>query len=107
MLLSDAIASVGAPAPRGEIITFGGIHLEKHTIAADTVVLSHCHAYDHPSILASGIVELWRDDRSGLETLEGPIEVCIPAGVKHAICALTDAIWYCLHVGEPQFKGDA
>ncbi len=88
------------PAPGGEEINYGGVHINKFELPKGMVVISHCHVYDHPSILASGTVELWTP--SGLQTLVGPCEVRIAAGVKHAISAITDAIWYCIHAGEPQ-----
>lgn len=98
-LVSLAEASTDIP-PSGEEIVYGGVHINKFEIAKGTVLVSHCHVYDHPSILAVGTVELWTAD--GLQTLTGPAEVKIAAGVKHALTAITDVVWYCVHAGAPQ-----
>ncbi len=89
--------SSGELPPGGETLVYGGVQIEKYAIKKGTVLISHCHVYDHPSILAAGSVELWTP--TGVERLTGPIEVKIAAGVKHALKALTDAVWYCIHVG--------
>lgn len=85
----------GGPPPGGERIVFGGVEMRKYNIKADTVLISHCHSYDHPAILAQGTAELWTQ-HEGLRVLEGPCEVHIPKGAKHAVSALTDLVWYCL-----------
>lgn len=101
-LVANAEAS-NRPPPGGEKIEFGGVIMLKYFIPAGTILVSHCHVYDHPSILAWGNVELWTQ-AEGLKELVGPAEVKIAAGVKHAIAAVTDAVWYCLHAGEPQVQ---
>lgn len=92
------------PPPAGEEIVYGGVHINKFEIPAGLILVSHCHVYDHPSILASGEVELWTPD--GLQRFVGPTEVKIAAGVKHAIQAITDTVWYCIHAGSPQITGE-
>lgn len=92
------------PPPGGEEIVYGGVHINKFEIPKGTVLISHCHVYDHPSILASGEVELWLGP-GRLQYLIGPTEVKIAAGVKHALTALTDVVWYCVHAGKPQVEG--
>lgn len=94
--LVGAVEAQRIPAPAGEEIVYGGVHINKFALPQGMTVLSHCHVYDHPSILASGTVELWTGPGE-LQTLVGPCEVKIAAGVKHAITAITDAVWYCLH----------
>jgi hypothetical protein len=91
------------PPPTGEEIVYGGVHINKFEIPAGMILISHCHVYDHPSILASGEVELWTPE--GLQRFTGPTEVKIAAGVKHALTAITDTVWYCIHAGEPQIVG--
>lgn len=83
------------PPPEGDKIEFGGVELRRFDIPAGTLLVSHCHSYDHPSILASGRGELWTADNQ-LRLLDGPTEVKIPAGTKHAFQAITDCVWYCL-----------
>ena len=104
-IIVAATESVGTPPPGGEEIIFGGVHMLKYVIGAGTVLISHCHVYDHPSILASGEVEVWTP--AGLQTLVGPTEIKIAAGVKHAVSAITDAVWYCVHAerDEPLVMG--
>ncbi len=87
--------------PQAEVIQFGGVHIKKFTIKEGTLLISHCHVYDHPSILAEGAAELWTGPGE-YQTLVGPTEVRIAAGVKHAITALTDITWYCIHGNEPE-----
>jgi len=100
------VEATRSPLPVAETIEYGGVHVDKFKIPAGMVLVSHCHVYDHPSILAVGKVELWTAD-GRVQELEGPAEVRIAAGVKHALQAITDVVWYCLHAGEPQIKGDA
>jgi quercetin dioxygenase-like cupin family protein len=95
--------STGDIPPGGEQIVYGGVHINKFAIKAGTVLISHCHVYDHPSILASGEVELWTGPGE-LKYLIGPTEVKIAAGVKHALTALTDCVWYCVHAGAPEVE---
>lgn len=102
-LVSHAEATGGQP-PGGEEIVFGGVHINKFEIKAGTILVSHCHVYDHPSILASGEAELWTPE--GLQRLVGPTEVRIAAGVKHALQAITDVVWYCVHAGSPEVEGE-
>ena len=94
-LLSNA--SLGTIAlPEGKPIRFGGVHMLKYEIPKGVLLISHCHSYDHPSILASGSVELWTSE-DDLKTLVGPTEAFIGKGVKHALVALEDSVWYCVH----------
>jgi quercetin dioxygenase-like cupin family protein len=93
-ILVEQAESSGEVPPDGEKIVYGGVEMLKYIVPAGAVLVSHCHGYDHPSILASGEVELWTPAR--IQKLTGPIEVKIPAGVKHAVSALTDIVWYCL-----------
>ena len=107
VLVSHATANP-MPLPECEDIRAVGIHIKKYVIPAGLMLISHCHTYDHPSILASGEVELWTSD-GGLKTLSAPAETFIAAGVKHALVALEDSVWYCLHSDngdEPLIEGE-
>lgn len=95
VLVDKAEHSTDAP-PGAEDVRFGGVHIKKYAIPKGMLLVSHCHVYDHPSVLASGEVELWTQE-GGIVRLVGPTEVKIAAGVKHALTALSDAIWYCIH----------
>ena len=59
-------------------------------------LISHSHAYDHLSVLASGTV-LWSSGGQTVRRLRGPCAVTVEAGVEHSLRAVTDAVWYCIH----------
>ena len=73
----------------------GGVYAKEATIRAGSILVQHRHTYDHLSILASGraLLEVDGDRRE----LVGPTCVEIKAGKHHAIRALTDAVWFCIH----------
>lgn len=68
-------------------------------LLAGEVVVQHRHNFAHLGILAAGTVELQRENEPK-QRLTAPQCVLIPAGQHHAIRALTDAVWYCVH-GDP------
>jgi quercetin dioxygenase-like cupin family protein len=84
------------PLPQSEDTRAGGVHIKKFKIPKGTLLISHCHTYDHPSILAVGKVELWTS-ANGAKEMTAPAETFIAAGVKHALVALEDSVWYCIH----------
>lgn len=98
--LIKAAESSGETPPEGEKINYGGVHIRKFVFAKGTILASHCHVYDHPSILAAGTVNVWTQ-KTGMTRYTAPAEVLIPADCKHAVECLTDAVWYCIHAQEP------
>ncbi len=73
----------------------GGVYAKQMRLPAGMWADTHEHVYDHMSILASGIVAVEID---GVKTIyTGPAVINIPAGKKHHIDALKDAVWFCVH----------
>lgn len=72
-----------------------GLYAKRIEIPAGGVALQHSHHYDHISILASGQAYVTVDDSMTLYT--GPAEIVIKKGKNHAIEALNDIVWYCIH----------
>lgn len=73
-----------------------GVYAKELHIPAGFMLVSHSHPYDHLSILAAGVVTLTRDGVLPAE-LRGPCAVTVAAGVEHALHAITDAVWFCIH----------
>jgi quercetin dioxygenase-like cupin family protein len=73
-----------------------GMYAKELRIPAGFSLISHSHVYDHLSVLASGTV-LWTSGDLPVRTLRGPCAVTVEAGVEHALHAVTDAVWYCIH----------
>jgi quercetin dioxygenase-like cupin family protein len=75
---------------------FGGKAYAKETrIPAGLRLEQHRHSFDHLSILASGSVVVSVD---GVDVEHvAPKCILIQAGKKHAVTALTDTVWFCVH----------
>lgn len=86
---------VQVPLPEVIHHNAGGVEAKETHIPAGMVLVQHKHQYDHLSVLASGVVELEVD---GVRVVhEGPKLMVIKAGSHHAVKALTDAVWFCIH----------
>lgn len=101
-LVEEGKKQGAAPPPSGIDTICNGVHVSRFDIPRGTIMLSHCHVFDHVSILAKGRVELLTERH--LKVLEGPVEVVINANVKHGLHALTDTVWYCIHAGAPEVR---
>jgi quercetin dioxygenase-like cupin family protein len=75
-----------------------GVYAKQMSIPKGYTALSHSHVYDHLSILAKGKVIVSTDE----ETNEyiAPTAITIKAGVNHAIYAVEDSSWFCVHATE-------
>lgn len=73
-----------------------GVYAKEARIPAGGFVVSHSHAYDHLSILASGVA---RVEVAGQATqrLHGPCALTVKKGLEHKVTALTSIVWYCIH----------
>ena len=71
------------------------VYARQMLIPKGYVALSHAHNYSHLSILASGKVVVKTDDEEREFTAPACIE--IKAGVHHAIAALENSAWFCIH----------
>jgi quercetin dioxygenase-like cupin family protein len=76
-----------------------GVYAKQMTLPAGFTAVSHSHEFDHMSILAQGKVLVKTDDSEVVE-YSAPTVVTIKAGVNHAIHALEDASWFCIHATE-------
>lgn len=72
-----------------------GVYAKQMTVPAGITILTHSHAYSHLSILSQGEVIVITDDDRTSYTAPACIE--IKAHVKHAIHAVKDMVWFCIH----------
>lgn len=72
-----------------------GVYAKQMHLPKGHVAVSHKHAYDHLSILAAGAVVVRTDEGSRVHRAPACLE--IKAGVNHAITALEDVTWFCIH----------
>lgn len=73
----------------------GGVYARQGNIRKGSAVQKHSHTYDHLSILGSGKVKLVSE--LGEQEYTAPTCIEIKAGVEHAIIALEDCVWFCIH----------
>lgn len=94
--LVEHVKSVSDGPPDAHAPHFvGGVYAKEFRLNAGMTLVSHRHAYDHMSILASGEALLRTAD--GDQHLSGPAVVTIKAGAYHALHTLTDIVWFCIH----------
>lgn len=72
-----------------------GLYMKRMDLAARYRATSHKHNFDHISFLARGRVVVEVDGKRTV--MDGPDAILIKADAVHAITALTDATWYCIH----------
>lgn len=72
-----------------------GLYAKEMRIPKGYTAMSHQHHYSHLSLLAKGSVLVTTDNDSNKYVSPACIE--IKAGVNHAILALEDCVWYCIH----------
>ena len=71
------------------------LYAKEMFLSAGTVVVQHKHKFDHLSILAKGkVIVLFDED--AIEYI-APACINIVKGVDHAIKALEDSVWFCVH----------
>lgn len=95
----DAVAHVranGTAPAEEEIQIVDGVEIRKWKFKAGQLMLSHVHDYDHASFLLSGTAQL-RCGNDEPQELTGPCMVVIKAGIEHALYAVTDVAWDCVH----------
>ena len=73
-----------------------GIYAKEMHLPAGYIAVSHVHVYDHISILGKGKVVV-RTDTTEPTVYTAPACIEIKKGVHHAIEALEDATWFCIH----------
>jgi len=72
-----------------------GLYAKQMVIPKGYVVGTHAHKYSHLSILAKGKV-IVKTDEAEKEYI-APACLEIKKGVNHAIEALEDTVWFCVH----------
>lgn len=97
MNVIERVKEVGVPLSSDAIqhCFSAGVYAKRIQFAAGQVAVSHVHRFDHLSILAAGRVRLIADGTT--TEYAAPAEIVIQAGHEHALEAITDAVWYCVH----------
>jgi quercetin dioxygenase-like cupin family protein len=72
-----------------------GLYSKETHIPEGMMLMQHIHAYSHMSILAKGKVVFLKGDEKMI--IEAPACIEISAGEHHAVKALTDCVWFCIH----------
>jgi quercetin dioxygenase-like cupin family protein len=72
-----------------------GVYARQMLIPKGHVAASHKHVYTHLSILASGQAIV--STNNSVETYTAPACIEIKAETYHAIEALQDCVWFCIH----------
>lgn len=72
-----------------------GLYAKQMFIPKGYVVGQHAHKFSHLSILAKGKVIVRTDDTEKEYT--APACLDIKKGINHAVEALEDTVWYCIH----------
>ena len=71
------------------------LYAKETHIPAGQLLVQHMHNYSHLSIIASGKVIVANAGEKHI--IEAPACIEIKAGMYHAVKALTDVVWYCIH----------
>lgn len=80
-----------------------GLYAKEMHLPKGHMAISHRHHYSHLSILANGKALVKTNDETMIYTAPACIE--IKAGIQHAIEALEDVTWFCIHathVADPE-----
>lgn len=72
-----------------------GLYAKQMDIPKGFMAVQHKHTYDHLSILAKGKVIVMYDE--GHDVFEAPACINIKKDINHAIKALEDSTWFCVH----------
>lgn len=72
-----------------------GVYAKQLHVPAGHSVVQHKHSFDHMSILASGTVIVQTDE--GQKEYTAPACIDIKKNKNHAIHAIEDSVWFCIH----------
>ncbi len=72
-----------------------GVYAKETRIPAGRMLMQHAHPYAHLSILAEGSADVTVDGKR--TRWRAPVALTIEAGIKHAIVAVSDVVWFCVH----------
>jgi quercetin dioxygenase-like cupin family protein len=71
------------------------LYAKEITLLAGTGIVQHKHKFDHLSVLAKGrVLVLFEED---VVEYTAPACINIVKGVDHAVQALEDSVWFCIH----------
>jgi quercetin dioxygenase-like cupin family protein len=73
----------------------GAYRKETH-IPAGVELQQHVHPHDHISVLESGTALVKFGDKE--MEITGPKWIGIKNGIKHSVTAVTDVVWWCVHI---------
>jgi hypothetical protein len=84
--------------PASELCLFAGIYLKTYTVPdAGTLLPQHAHHHPHISLIISGVVRVFCEDRM-IGQFIGPATVKIAARTKHSFLTLSDNVRFaCIH----------
>lgn len=72
-----------------------GVHIKVTPIPAGLQVFQHKHKYPHVALLMKG--KVWvESDNHRYQMIPG-MSTTIAAGVYHAVTAIEDSVWMCIH----------
>lgn len=80
--------------PRAQHHKGAGLHIRQMHLPAGKTSISHSHAEDHLSILASGSCRMISVE--GVSSHTGPTCILIKTGIQYAITAASDVVWFCI-----------
>ena len=72
-----------------------GLYAKEMFVPKGYIVGQHAHKFSHLSILAKGKVIVRTDE--GVTEYSAPACLEIKEGINHAIEALEDTVWFCIH----------
>ena len=72
-----------------------GLYSKEIHIPEGMMIIQHKHNYAHLSILAKGKVVVLKGDEQKIVEAPACLEIC--SGEHHAVKALTDCVWFCIH----------
>ena len=75
-----------------------GLYAKQMSLPKGYTAVSHVHAYSHLSILSKGSVIVTANNK--VQKFIAPACIEIKAGIHHAIEALEDVVWFCIHATE-------
>jgi quercetin dioxygenase-like cupin family protein len=73
-----------------------GLYAKEVELKAGSFAVQHKHTYDHLSILSKGRVEVLFEGELSRE-YTAPACINIVKDVNHAVHALEDSVWFCIH----------
>lgn len=73
-----------------------GLYAKEMFLVKNSFAVQHKHTYDHLSILSKGKVRVLFDGENSLE-FTAPACINIVKDLNHAIYALEDSVWFCVH----------